>query len=55
MQTFTIIMFCHPLCVVANVYLGGGLSTYERGVDIIDPFLYMFGCKYNSTGEPVQY
>ena len=44
------------LCACLHIlFFGEGLNTYESGVDIIDPLLYMFGCKYNSTGEPVQY
>jgi hypothetical protein len=41
--------------LLTYIFFWEGLNTYESGVDIIDPFLYMFGCKYNSTGEPVQY
>ena len=40
------------LCACLHIlFLGEGLNTYENGVDIIDPFLYMFGCKYNNTEE----
>jgi hypothetical protein len=45
-----------PLFVWFFIYnnLFGGIK-HESGVEIIDPFLYMFGCKYNNTEEPVQY
>ena len=47
------------LCVLSNVYWGGGGGThmfiYENGVETIDPFLCKFGCKYNNTEELLKY
>ena len=44
------------LCACLHIFFRGwGLNTYESGVNIINPFLYKFGCKYNNTEEPGDY